>query len=221
MAITTINDTAFHEAGHSLITYLNDDFFYFEYVTIDKDFSKIHNNRSIGGIKGRLLKEPNKLSLVEHDKLCICSLAGLAADDINHNNGKISEEFYKNSIWAEKMSSNKYLGDKYILGNHFSMLSKDLIVEQRVYTKSCQELLYKMFTDENILTILLDLRNLIFDAKTIRGDKIKIFLDSTSLKSWKKKNWGGNFATRKKILYNNNLIHKFKYKLKKALRIKE
>lgn len=108
MPLTTINDIAFHEAGHSLITYLNEDFFYFEYVTIDKDFSRIHDARSIGGIKGKLLKKPNKLSAIEHDKLCICSLAGLAADDINHNNGKVSEEFYNNRTWAEKLNSNKY-----------------------------------------------------------------------------------------------------------------
>ena len=206
MPITTINDTAFHEAGHALITYLNNDFFLFEYVTIDENFSRMHDYRSIGGIKGRLKKDTSALSLIEHDKLCICSLAGLAADDINHNNGKVSEEFYNDQIWAGKMNSNKYLGDSYILGSHLSVLSQNLLVEQRVYTKSCQEILYRMFVDESLSMVLLELRNLLHHSKTLLGDDISAFLDSTFLKSWKQSEWDVNFVNSRRILYLDNVI---------------
>ena len=89
MPISAANDTAFHEAGHTLITYLNGDFFGIKYVTIDTEISSVRDARSIGGISARLLKEPGSLSLIEHDKLCVCSLAGFAADDVNHSDGKI------------------------------------------------------------------------------------------------------------------------------------
>lgn len=111
MPLTTKNDTAFHEAGHALISYLASDIIVVQFVTANISLSRIQETNSTGGVKGRLTKDPKKLTFCDHDILFLMSLAGKVADDINHLGGTPNKNLLSNSNFAESMSDRRYLGD--------------------------------------------------------------------------------------------------------------
>lgn len=53
MNLTKEEDTAFHEAGHTLITKLFDDLFNFEFVTIDRNKTNQYDVLSLGGYESQ------------------------------------------------------------------------------------------------------------------------------------------------------------------------
>lgn len=200
MALTFENDTALHEAGHSMIAYLISDIFEFQYVTSNESFSRAHDCSSIGGLKGKLKKEGDELTFEDCDKMFLLFLAGFIADEINNCNGNIEESFYDNSVWSAKMNSIKYSGD---VKNYVPFLYKvqeQFRVNQRDYTKSCQKFLCDIFTTNWILDLLLNVRSLITSAneQTITGQEINQYLDTTSFKSWKNNEWNLMIEARKK-----------------------
>jgi len=198
MAITIQNDTSYHEAGHCFIAYLASDFFELEFVTADSTKSKKQDASALGGIKGQLKKDPESLKTEEHDLMLLMSLAGMAADDINHSDGVIDSDFYDNKVFTDKLKSNKYGGDAFFIAASLQRLAPQWNVKQRVYTINCQKLLYKLFTEAPTKSILLELRNLIHNAtnKTLSGTQVYRFLKEKGLENWKQENW--NTITEKR-----------------------
>lgn len=191
MALTLYNDTAFHEAGHGIIAYLAPETFVLEFITVNEYLSRQQDSSSLGGLKGHLVKDGETLSFQERDIMILMCLAGMAADDINHCECRLTSQLYENSIFAEKMNSKKYSGDTRLILPHLQRIVPLLKIEQRTYTKSCQKLLHELFTTDSIKTILLDLRNELANApgKTLTGDQIATFLDNSPLKKWKSDVW--------------------------------
>jgi len=191
MAITRINDTSLHEAGHCFIAYLASDFFELEFVTADSAIAKKQDITSLGGIKGKLTKDGELLETLEYDLMVLMALAGMAVDDINHSNGIINDEFYDNGIFVGKLKSNKYSGDVETMYPSLQRLETRLKVNQREYTISCQKLLYELFSTEPTKSILFSLRDLIDNAteKTVLGNDIATFLNDSGLNDWKEDKW--------------------------------
>ena len=191
MPLTINNDTAIHEAGHCLVSYLAFDLFEIKFVTINTVISKIQDSTSLGGLKGRLKKEFKTLSFQDHDLAMLVFLAGMCADDINHCEGNYNEQLYDNFVFAQKMNSIKYSGDFQLLIPHLSSLIILHNIDQRQYTISCQRLLYEIFTIDWIKSILIELRNKIANSsnQTMQGSEIIAYLDTTDLKKWRENNW--------------------------------
>ena len=191
MAITINNDTSLHEAAHCFVAYIASDFFYTEFVTADSTIARTQDSTSLGGIKGKLTKDGESLETLEYDLMVLMSLAGMAADDINHSNGVIYDGLYDNKLFTDKLQSNKYSGDFQAMLPSLQRLDPRLIVQQREYTISCQKLLHNWFTTEPTKSILFGLRDLIDNAprKTVSGSEIHSFLDEHGLKEWKLNNW--------------------------------
>ena len=191
MPITLYNDAALHEAGHCIIAYLNSEFFNTEFVTIDNTLSKFHDSNSIGGLKGRLKKDGETLTFAEYDQMALLTLAGMAADDVNHCNCQLSEKLYDNSVFAEKMNSNKYSGDVMLLGPLLQRIVPQLKVPQRAYTMSCQKLLHEILIEPEITCTMVTLRNALTNSnkKTLTGDEIFFILDDSPLKKLKEIRW--------------------------------
>ena len=191
MPLTVRNDTAIHESGHCIISYLNLDLFEIEFVTTNIDLSKAQDLSSLGGLKGHIKKDGETLTFQEYDVMILMCLAGMAADDVNHCECHLTRELYDNSIFAKKLNSNKYSGDCRLMIPHLQRLNSQLNVTERIYTISCQKLLHKIFTTDQIKNILLDLRNKIAHPlnQTLTGEEIIAYLDKTYLKEWKETEW--------------------------------
>lgn len=191
MALTINNDTSLHEAAHCFVAFLASDFFDLEFVTADSATVKTQDATSLGGIKGKLSKDGESLETLEYDLMILISLAGMAADDINHSNGTINDDLYDNKLFVEKLISKKYSGDVESMLPSLQRLDPRWKVEQREYTISCQSLLHNWFTTEPTKSILIGLRDLIDNAanKTVSGADIHSFLTKKGLKDWKSDNW--------------------------------
>ena len=79
MALTINNDTAIHEAGHCIISYMASDVFEIKFVTINQHLSRAQDPTSLGGLKAELIKD-GELTFQEHDSVILMCLAGMAAD---------------------------------------------------------------------------------------------------------------------------------------------
>lgn len=198
MPVTIQNDTALHEAAHTILAYLNSDIFNIEMVTINEKISRYEDSRSLGGLKGRLIKEPQNLNFQDHDRMTLMLLAGMAADDINHNDKELSETLYKNEIWSEKMNSNKYSLDATLASAHITRLEPQLRISQREYTLSCQKLLHEILLKEWIFNLLIGLKTKLESASdnTLTKTEINKFLNNTALKSFKENEWKGIIKNR-------------------------
>lgn len=204
MAITITNDTSLHEAAHCFVAYLASDIFDIEFVTADAVMARTQDATSLGGIKGKLSKDGELLETLEHDLMVLMSLAGMAADDINHTNGVIHDGLYDNKLFVDKLNSNKYSGDFAAMLPSLQRLDSRWMVEQREYTKSCQKLLHNWFATEPTKSILFELRNLIDNSpnKTVSGSDINLFLDKNGLNEWKLSNWEVISNERLKLFTN-------------------
>lgn len=191
MPLTINNDTAIHEAGHCLISYLALDLFEIQFVTANTELSKTQDSTSLGGLKGFIKKKTETLTFQDHDLMILICLAGMCADDINHCEGNLNEQLYDNSVFSKKMNSKKYSGDSKLLSPHLNTLVTSYNVDQRPYTISCQKLLNEIFTTDGIKSILIELRNRIANSpnQTIQGSEIIDYLDITDLKEWRENNW--------------------------------
>jgi len=200
MAITVNNDTSLHEAAHCFVAYIASDFFETEFVTADSIIAKTQDLTSLGGIKGKLTKDGESLKTLEHDLIVLISLAGMAADDINHSNGVIYDGLYDNKLFVNKLKSVKYSGDFDAMYPSLQRLDSRLVVNQREYTISCQKLLHNLFNAEPTKSILFGLRDLIENApnKTVSGAEIHSYLDENGLMEWKLNNWD--------VISNNRLM---------------
>lgn len=199
MPLTFENDTAIHEAGHCILSYLANDFFEIKFVTTDLGLSKAQDVTSLGGLKGRLIKDGESLTFEEHDIMILMGMAGMAADDINHCDCKLDDSLYDNSTFVCKLSSNKYSGYFRMLLPHLQRITNQLSVGERAYTTSCQKLLHELFITEWLRDILLELRDKIDSAtnSTLTGDEINAYLDNSKLRSWKGKEWKKIIIDRK------------------------
>jgi len=191
MALTINNDTAIHEAGHCIISYLATDLFEIKFVTANKNVSKTEDRTSIGGLSGSLKKEVDTLTFEDHDLMVLICLAGMAADDVNHSDCQLTEQLYDNRLFATKMTSNKYSGDCQLFLPHIQRVMPHLSIKQRPYTISCQRLLHEIFSNQVITPILIDLRNQISNSpnQTLVSHEIIAFLDKTELKNWRENEW--------------------------------
>jgi hypothetical protein len=207
MAITITNDTSLHEAAHCFVAYIASDFFDLEFVTADSATARTQDATSLGGIKGKLSKDGESLETLEYDLMVLISLAGMAADQINHSNGVINDGLYDNKLFVENLKSNKYSGDFDTMLPSLQRLDSRWIVEQREYTISCQKLLHNWFTTEPTKSILFRLRDLIDNApnKTVSGTDIHSFLDKNGLNEWKLNNWGAISNERLKMFIQNDI----------------
>ena len=152
MVITIENDTALHEAAHCIIAYLANDLFEIKFVTADLALSKSQDASSLGGLRGSLRKKVGTLTFEDHDLMVLICLAGMAADDINHSNNKLTEQLYDNTLFVRKMQSNKYSGDCQLFLPHLQRIEPRLCISQRQYTISCQRLLHEVFSNNMIAT---------------------------------------------------------------------
>ncbi len=217
MPLTINNDTAIHEAGHCLVSYLAFDLFEIKFVTINTDISKIQDSTSLGGLKGYLKKEFKTFSFQDHDLMILMCLAGLCADDINHCEGNLNEQLYDNFVFEGKMNSKKYSGDSQLLMPHLIELVTLYNIDQRQYIISCQRLLNEIFTIDWIKTILIELRNKIANSsnQTMQGSEIISYLDNTDLKKWRENNWKKIIEARM-VEFNNISQRVTKPKVKKT-----
>jgi hypothetical protein len=191
MALTFMNDIAIHEAGHAVIAYLASDFFEIELVTINPKLSQYYDSTATGGLKGHLKVDGETLTFQQHDLMVLISIAGLAADDVNHGEGEIDETNFENTVWSSKMNSKKYEGDRQTMIAPLQRLLPQLQLTQREYTISCQKLLYHLFTHPPVSDVLVQLRDKITNSpsQTITGAELVSFLNSTPLRIWKQNEW--------------------------------
>jgi len=193
MALTKLNDTAFHEAGHCLISYLAPDLFEINFITVNLEHNKLQNANSLVGLRGSLKKKIETLTFEENDLMVLIYYAGMAADDVNHCNCQLTQQLYDNFVFAQKMNSNKYSGDAILSMPHLQKIIPALSIEQRQYTISCQRLLHEIFINKTITPILIELRNEISNFtdtdKALSSKEIIDFLEKTELKNWRENEW--------------------------------
>jgi len=217
MPLTINNDTAIHEAGHCIISYLALDLFEIEFVTANQELSKTQDLTSLGKLKGFIKKDVKTLTFQDHDLMILICLAGMSADDINHCECNLNEELYDNSVFAQKVISKKYSGDSALLTPHLSKLVSYYNVDQRPYTISCQRLLNETFATDWIKDILIEVRNKIasYPNQTIQGSEIITYLGTTELLEWRKNVWSKIIESRV-IKFKNISNQKNNPKIKKT-----
>jgi hypothetical protein len=108
MALTKLNDVAFHEAGHALISYLISDIVEIQHVTIDPEYSKTFDIHSDGGVRFEYIIHPLDLNQFEIDLLCLLFLVGLAADFVNEHDGTVPEDFLYSPEFSNKIHHHNY-----------------------------------------------------------------------------------------------------------------
>lgn len=220
MALTIINDTALHEAAHCIMSYLFNDLFHVNFVTANSYLSRQQDASSLGGLSASLSKKVGTLKLEDHDAMVLICLAGLAADDINHCNNIITDQLYDNALFANNMRSKKYSGDFNLLYPHLRRVIWISCVEQRSYTRGCQQLLHEIFSNVIVLPVLIGLRNEIDSKpnKTLTGKEIIDYLDKSQLNDWRENEWKNIYSQRINSIKNEkHFIKKFFFRLRWVL----
>lgn len=191
MALTIENDTAIHEAGHGLVSYLCTDIFRIELLSMNSDYCKTIDLNSKGGLKGKMLINFNESNFQKHDKMILLCLAGMAADEVNTYENNLENFNYDHDSFIDKLRTNKYSGDYELLKPHLNIIKDQLSVNYKLYLLNSRKLLHEIFTDEYLSKALIGLRNklAISSSLTLNSDEIISFLDSTKLKNWKQFNW--------------------------------
>ncbi|MBW8522151.1 hypothetical protein K0U91_06680 [Chryseobacterium chendengshani] len=179
MALTKLNDVAFYEAGHALLSYLFSDIIEIHHVTIDPEYSKTFDIHSDGGVLFKHLINPENLNQFEIDLLCLSFLAGLAADLINEHNGTVSENFFYSPEFSRKIQHHNYQGDMIIHSNFFNQIEDQVKIPRSEYNYLSLKLLLTIFSDEKIQEDLINLRNLLEKSKTLEGKTLRSYLDGS------------------------------------------
>ncbi|WP_294217995.1 hypothetical protein [uncultured Chryseobacterium sp.] len=199
MEILEKNDIAMHEAGHVLICYLMNDLVELYNVTIDEELSKTIDDHSDGGVLFKYLKHPGNLNYLELDQFCLFNLAGLAADIVNENNGKVNEEYFFSEKFLLKINHYYYQGDISAFNRSFIQFENILKVTPQIYNYITISLLVNIFAETNILEILLKTREIIESNKTIKGETLTHFLDKTYIKGYRCNYWKNVKNIRKNL----------------------
>lgn len=189
MALLQPNDIAIHEAGHVLISYLMSDLVELHSVTIDEKYSKTINEYSDGGLLYRYIKHPKILHFLELDQFCLLHLGGLAADIVNEHNGKVDKGFFLTEEFIMKIQHYHYQGDMIAFNNNFRQIHRMLKVSPQYYNYISINLLTNIFSDSDVLKILLDIRELIEYSKTIEGKILIDFLDQSYIRDYRHNYW--------------------------------
>lgn len=201
MALTKPNDIAIHEAGHVLISYLMSNLVEIHCVTIDTEYSKAIDEYSDGGLVFKYIKSSTLLNYLDLDQFCLLNLAGLAADLINEHNGKITNDYFFTEKFPEKIQHFNYQGDMIAFNNHFHKLREKLRFPPSHYNYLSIKLLIELFSNTNVLRILIEVRDLVEGYKTIDGRTLVDYLDFSYLRNWKISNWQKIKDARKDLFF--------------------
>lgn len=199
MALTIIDDIAIHEAGHVLVTYLMSDLAELHEVTIDEEYSKTMDEHSGGGLKYKYLNHPSILHFLELDQFCLSYLGGLAADLVNEHDGIVNPEYFSTQHFIEKISHFHYQGDIIAFDNKFILLRKNLQVMPQYYNHISIYFLTDFLSRKEVLKVLLEIRNLIDQAKTVSGSYLLTHLDQSYLAIYKATIWPKVKENRKNL----------------------
>lgn len=203
MALTIIDDIAIHEAGHVLVTYLMSDLAELHEVTIDEEYSKTMDENSGGGLKYKYLKPPTALHFLELDQFCLSYLGGLAADLVNEHEGVVNPDLFSTQNFIEKISHFHYQGDMIALNNKFTLLRKNLQVLPQYYNFISIYLLTDFLSRKEVLQVLLEVRNLIDQNKTVDGTHLRNYLDKSYIANYKTTIWPKVKENRKNLFFRN------------------
>jgi len=199
MAVTEPNDLAIHEAGHALIYYLMSDLVEIFCITIDLEYSKSIDKHSDGGVVYKYLKHPTLLNFLELDQFCLSCIGGLAADLVNEHDGKIDNEYFYSDAFPLKIGHFHYQGDMIAFHNKFMKLNRLLKVTPQYYNFISIQLVTNLFSDKEVLKVLISVRNLILEYKILTGQVLKNYLEATYLSEWKKNHWEKIKEDRKRL----------------------
>lgn len=199
MALTIIDDIAIHEAGHVLVTYLMSDLAELHEVTIDEEYSKTMDENSGGGLKYKYLKPPTALHFLELDQFCLSYLGGLAADLVNEQEGVVNPDLFSTQDFIKKISHFHYQGDMIAFNEKFFFFLKNLRASPQEYNFFSLYFLTDFFSRKEVLKVLLEIRHLIDQAKTVSGSDLLTHLDQSYLATYKETIWPKVKENRKKL----------------------
>lgn len=195
------DDDAYHESGHVVLAQIFDDIFRIEFVTLNLSESQLYDNKSRGGLKGKAAKPIGQFTEYDYDKLILIMLAGLCADDINNNNGLISERLYETSIWSKKFNSIRNEGDIEYAISCYKNIESSLKIRWLNYVVTSMTLLHEIMKDNVVWETINLIRKslLISQDLTLKYDQIEKIIQNRSFLKWKNKNLQRIIIERKNI----------------------
>ncbi|MFC3157185.1 hypothetical protein SAMN05443633_11228 [Chryseobacterium arachidis] len=199
MPFTELNDIAIHEAGHVIVCFLMSDLARLHLVTIDAEHGKTFDPNSDGGLVYKYLKQPKDLDFLELDQFCLLHLAGLAADLVNEQEGPPSWEYFLSEEFFLKINQFYYQGDMISFSSTFDRLIGVLQVAPQHYNLISIQLLVNIFSNRELLEVLLALREFIDRSKTIDGEALTKFLNDSYLSEYKRNVWPDVKEMRRKL----------------------
>lgn len=189
MPLTVTSDISIHEAGHVILVYLMSDFLELYHVTIDEEFSKKNDIHSEGGVLYKYLTHPKNLQIPQLDQLCLFNLAGLAADLVNEHEGAVEQKYFGTHDFLSKIGHFHYQGDIIAYNHSFNRLIRSLQVSPQYYNAISIYFLTDFFSRKEVLPILLAIKDLIDQSKTVYAIELNNFLDQSYIGTYKTTTW--------------------------------
>ena len=195
-------DNYYHESGHAIIAYMFPDVFDFNYVTLNKRFCLIHDPLSKGGLHGKPIKTVANLTLIDHDKLALISLAGLCADDINNLNGIFTKRYNKKKLWNEFSTNPRYQGDFMFFQSEFSYIKNLIKIDQETYVSISVKFLNAIMRNDIVWDTINSFRFALMNSiiRTLNITMINMIISQGKYNKWAHRNLGNIKKKRSKTI---------------------
>jgi hypothetical protein len=145
-----VYEDSYHEAAHAVLAKVFEDVFAMEFITLNELQSKAHDPQSKGGLKGKLVKKVEDLTLNDHHSMVMILMAGLCADDIYISGGQLPSDLYETKVWAAKLNAARYSGDLELAVKHLAVIKDKIVVTIQEYTVLYFKVLYKLLTEKPV-----------------------------------------------------------------------
>jgi cell division protease FtsH len=169
IAITDKRITAFHEAGHALVTRLTSPDSYIAKVSI------IPSSKGTGGFCMNIPKDKLYMLKKEIEAQIMITLAGRAAEELIFGTDDVSTGA-GNDIEKATMLAKDYI-NKYGMGDNTKLINLELFDEDDVSLKECSKLLDRLYINTkkligNNLVKLKALANILLEKETLNADDV-------------------------------------------------
>lgn len=171
--VIVYNDS-YHEAAHAVLAKVFEDVFTMEFITLNELQCKLHDPQSKGGLKCKLAKKVEDLTLNDHHSIVLILMAGLCADDIYVNEGQLPSDVYETKVWASKLNATRYSGDLELAINHLAAIDTGIAVTMPEYTVLFLKELHTILAENPVWDVLIQLAEHLSNSEQQSLDKIQI-----------------------------------------------
>ena len=198
-------DNAFHECGHLIISKYFHELFEVDYVTLDIDLAKELDAQSLGGLKFNAKVLFDSMSVSDHDKVILMSLAGLCADDIYFYCGEVNQGEFLPRVWDNKFQNSRYSGDIPIFYKHFERIKDSVYDTHIIFITITLRQICELMAGIKVWPILTSMRTALLESKdkTLTDDRINEILEGAMFSEFINST-KANFINDRADLYKGN-----------------